>query len=29
MDWHHIWCVLKASENDLAFCRNLDAYLNH
>ena len=27
MDWYHIWCDLKAGENDLAFCRNVDAYL--
>ena len=29
MDWYHIWCDLKTGENDLAFCRNLDAYLGH
>ena len=29
MDWYHIWCDLKAGENDLTFCRNLDAYLGH
>ncbi|MEE8172485.1 MAG: DUF6614 family protein [Alphaproteobacteria bacterium] len=29
MDWYHIWCDLKAGEDDLAFCRNIDAYLGH
>ncbi|HJN60065.1 MAG TPA: DUF6614 family protein [Alphaproteobacteria bacterium] len=29
MDWYHIWCDLKRGEDDLAFCRNLDAYLGH
>lgn len=27
MDWYHIWCDLKGGEDDLAFCRNVDAYL--
>ena len=29
MDWYHVWCDLKAGEDDLAFCRNVDAYLGH
>ena len=29
MDWYHIWCDLKAGADDLAFSRNLDAYLGH
>lgn len=29
MDWYHIWCDLKPGENDLAFCKNVDAYMAH
>jgi hypothetical protein len=27
MDWYQIWCDLKPGEDDLVFCRNIDAYL--
>ncbi len=29
MDWYHIWCDLKPGAGDLAFCRNVDAYLGN
>ena len=29
MDHYLIWCNLKDTSKDLAFCRDVDAYLNH
>ena len=29
MDRYHIWCDLKPGEDDLAFARNVDAWLGH
>ncbi|PPR28373.1 MAG: hypothetical protein CFH38_00072 [Alphaproteobacteria bacterium MarineAlpha10_Bin1] len=29
MDWYQIWCDLKPGEDDLTFCKSVDAYLGH
>ncbi len=29
MDHYLIWCNLKDTSKDLAFCRDVDAYLDH